>query len=108
MRHRLLLLCLTFSFATCTEQASPEQARAKLQERKIPFTEMAFLEAFSAYRLQEVQWFLEAGMQPDVADGAAWRIGIQKNYFQPTNLLMLHGAKPDQEIGRAHVLNSSH
>ncbi|MBL7979361.1 MAG: ankyrin repeat domain-containing protein [Bacteroidetes Order II. Incertae sedis bacterium] len=103
MRHRLLFLCFTFSLAACIEHPTPEQARAKLQERKIPFTETAFIEAFSAYRLQEVQWFLEAGMKPDVADGAAWRIGIQKNYFQPTNLLMLHGAKPDQVFSDGFV-----
>ncbi|MBN8588462.1 MAG: ankyrin repeat domain-containing protein [Rhodothermia bacterium] len=91
-----LIFLIGFLFSACAEKPSPERARANLEAKKIPFTEEAFLETFAAYRMEEIQWFLEAGMKPDVADGAAWRMGIQKNFFQPTNLLMLHGAKPDQ------------
>ena len=75
MKNLVLGFILLAALAGCTAQGplapdrdplSPDQARTKLEERSIPYSQRAFFEAAAEGDLETVRLFIEAGMDVNV------------------------------------------
>jgi hypothetical protein len=116
MRALALILLLSL-YQAPTVAPNRQEARRKLSESRIAFTREAFIQWVIAGDREKVEWFLKAGMSPDVQykgekpfeianrwirDGdPALLIAISLEHKEIVSLLLSHGVnvnQPDQYL----------
>jgi hypothetical protein len=78
---------------------TPAEALALLAERRIEVDEEHFIRAVRNQSLEQVRWFLAAGLDPDLRDGRALAMATASDSAELTRVLLAAGADPDRPAG---------